>query len=200
MGWLIRTTRTLTALVLVTVIVAPLVPGPLGTPIVTQMRKISMLQTWNMYAPDPQRAQSYLALSAELADGTIVPLEEAVQAERGWGTVWDWQKRRVDIWRVIAVGGKHSTHRSWYMRGVCVREARNYELPPRRIIAEKLRRGFAAPDAVRAGKPALGPVTRSELQTVACDDWPARGMIAADRERRGLPPLPPGLPLTRRMQ
>lgn len=190
MGWLIRIARTLTALALTTVIVAPLVPGPLGTPIVTQMRKISVLQTWNMYAPDPQRAQSYLSLSAELADGTIVPLAEAEQAEHGWDTVWDWQKRRVDIWRIIAVGGKQSTHRSWYLRGVCVREARSHEAPPRRVIAERVRRGFASPDAVRAGKPPLGQLTRAELQTVRCDDWPARGMIAADRERRGLPPLP----------
>jgi hypothetical protein len=189
-GWLIRTTRTLTAVALATVILAPLLPGPLGAPIVARMRQISVLQTWNMYAPDPQRAQSYLAVSAELADGTIVPLEEAEQAEHGWDSVWDWQKRRIDIWRIIAVGDKPSAHRSWYLRGVCVREARTRELPPRRVIAERVRRRFASPEAVAAGKPTLGEMKRAEIQRVDCNDWPARGMIAADRERRGLPPLP----------
>lgn len=190
MGWLVRTTRTITALALATVMLAPLVPGQPGAAIVAQMRRISVLQTWNMYAPDTQRAQSYLSLSAELADGTIVPLEEAEQAETGWDTVWDWNKRRVDIWRIIAVGEKATIHRSWYLRGVCVREARGRDEPPRKIIAERARRRFASPDAVRAGKPTLGELGRSELQTVRCDDWPARGMISEDRVRRGLEPLP----------
>jgi hypothetical protein len=190
-GWLIRAVRSLTALALVTVIVAPLVPGPLGGPIVEQLRKISVLQTWNMYAPDPQRAQSYLSLHAELADGTRVPLAEAIQAEHGWDRVLDWQKRRHDIWRIIVSGQKQVAHRSWYLRGVCVREDRARGEPPRKIIAERVRRRFTSPAAVAAGKPGLGGVTRTDVQTLRCDERQARAMIAADRLRRGAPPLPP---------
>lgn len=191
MGWLKRGLRTALALAIATVIVAPLVPGPLGAPIVARLRPISVLQTWNMYAPDPQRAQSYLSLHAELADGSRVPLEEAVQAEQGWDHVWDWQKRRRDIWRIIVVHDKQVAHRSWYLRGVCVREDRARGEPPRRIIAERVRRRFTAPEAVAAGKPALGEVSRQEIQSMRCDESQARAMIAADRARRGLPPPPP---------
>lgn len=171
-------------------IVGPFVPG-IGAPIVAQLRKVSVLQTWNMYAPDPQRAQSYLSLRAELADGTVVQLEEGIQAEHGWDSVLDWQKRRVDIWRVIVAGEKQQAHRTWYLRGVCVREDRARGEPPVKIIAERVRRRLTSPKSVAAGKPALGEVARKDLQTLRCDEWQARAMIAADRARRGLPPPVP---------
>ena len=185
MGWVVRSVRTLSALAIGALIVGPLVPGPWAGPLAGEMRRVSLIQSWRMYAPDPQRAQSYLALYAELVDGTRVPLEEAVAAEQGWGTVWDWQKRRVDIWRSFSAGEKPSAHRLWYMRGVCVREDRRRGEAPRRIVAERLRRTLAHPDAVVQGRPALGPLTRTELQSVRCDSSPAREMIAADRTRRG---------------
>ncbi len=186
MGWPVRTLRTLMALVITTLIVAPLVGGTVGGFIAGQMRKISVLQSWRMYAPDPQRAQSYLSLQAELADGTLVPLDEASADRDGWSSVWDWQKRRTDIWRAFAAGAKPSQHRTWYMRGVCVREDRLRGAPPKRIIAERVRRSLTHPDAVAKGQPGLSTLSRSALQTVRCDEWPARGMIAADRARRGL--------------
>lgn len=170
-------------------IVGPFVPG-VGGPLVARLRKVSVLQTWNMYAPDPQRAQSYLSLRAELADGSLVVLVEGVQAEDGWGSVLDWDKRRVDIWRVIVAGEKQQVHRSWYLRGVCVREDRARGEPPRTIIAERVRRRLTSPAAVLAGKPGLGELGRTPLQTLRCDEWQARAMIAADRVRRGLEPPP----------
>lgn len=186
-----RIWRSACGLLIALVIVGPFLPGPVSGRIVAQMRKISVLQSWNMYAPDPQRAQTYLSLRAELADGTVVPLVEADQADHGWGTVLDWQKRREDIWRIIVAGEKQQVHRAWYLRGVCVREDRARGAPPLRIIAERVRRRLSNPAAVRAGKPALGGLQRTEIQTLRCDDWQARAMLTADRARRGLPPPPP---------
>jgi hypothetical protein len=71
------------------------------------------------------------------------------------------------------------------MRGVCVREDRARGEPPVRIVAERLRRTLTHPDAVLQGRPALGPLKRSELQAIRCDNSPTREMIAADRARRG---------------
>ena len=185
-GWGQRAGRTAMALALMTVIVAPLVPGAVGGLISKQMQRLSVIQSWRMYTPDPQRAQGYLALYAELADGSRVALEEARAAEQGWGAVWDWQKRREDIWRAFAASSKPTLHRTWYMRGVCVREDRARGEPPKRIVAERVRRVLMPPDTVAKGRAALGTLSRTALQTVRCDDWPARGMIAADRTRRGL--------------
>ena len=83
---------------------------------------------------------------------------------------------------------KQRSHRSWYLRGVCVREDRVRGEPPRRIIAERVRRRLTNPVAVTAGKSPLGAVTREEIQTMRCDEWQARAMIVVDRARRGLPP------------
>ena len=188
MSWRRRIWRCFCGLLIMLAMAGPFLPAPVGGAIVAQLRKVSVLQSWNMYAPDPQRAQSYLSLRAELADGSIVPLAEAEQAEHGWGTVLDWQKRREHIWRVIVVDEKQRSHRSWYLRGVCVREDRARGEPPRRIIAERVRRRLTNPVAVTAGKSPLGAVTREEIQTMRCDEWQARAMIAVDRARRGLPP------------
>lgn len=197
MSWSRRIWRCACGLLLALMIVGPFLPAPIGVAIVAQLRKVSVLQSWNMYAPDPQRAQSYLSLRAELADGSVVPLAEAQQAEHGWGTVADWRKRREDIWRIIVAGADQRVHRAWYLRGVCVREDRARGEPPRKIIAERVRRRLTNPLAVGAGKSPLGAVTREEIQTMRCDEWQARAMLAVDRARRGLPPpgpLRPGGP------
>lgn len=183
-----RAIDTLVPLMLTVLIVAPVVPGPLGPAIAELGRRISVLQTWNMYAPDPQRAHTYLSVSAELADGTIVPLDEAVQADTGWGARWGWEKRRTDIWRYYAVlrPEEQNVNRTWYLRGLCVREERARGQAPVRIIAERVRRSFTPPERVAAGEPALGVPTRAAVQTILCSEWPERAMIAADRIRRGL--------------
>lgn len=153
------------------------------------MRQLSVLQTWNMYAPDPQRAHTYISVVAEFPGGRREPLAEAIQAEQGWSTIWDWEKRRVDIWRFYAVlkHDKPNPHRTWYLRGVCVREALARGEAPRRLIVERVRRRFTHPDEVRAGKPALGPLARDPLMTLDCQNWPVRDMIAAARARAAEP-------------
>jgi len=191
----VRAGRCLAALTLATVIVAPLIPGPHAAPLADALRKVSVQQSWRMYAPDPQRAQSYIAVRAELADGSVVPLAEALAADAGWGTTRDWHKSRVDIWRgYLAQGTKPNANRNWYLRSVCVREDRARGEAPVRLIAERVRRTFNAPAAVAAGAPDLGVQTRTPVGTIDCRSWPERGMIAADRARRGLPaPEPPPL-------
>lgn len=156
-------------------------------PLTAGLRQISIQQEWRMYSPDPQRAHTYIGLWAEYADGSRVALPEAVQAENtGWGTIWGWQKTRIDIWRFYAAlkPDKPNAHRTWYLRAACVREALAGGEPPRKIIAERRRRSFTPPDRVRAGKPDLGPLERYPLQTVDCQTWPVRDMIADARARR----------------
>ena len=191
--WLRRTIHTLVPLALTVLIVAPAIPGPLGAAIAARTRTISVLQTWNMYAPDATRSHSYLSVKAELADGTTVPLDEAIQAETAWGAVWDWQKRRTDMWRYYAVVSpdKQNINRTWYLRGLCVREERARGVAPVRIVAERVKRKFTAPEKVRAGAPGLSAPTREFVQAIRCNDWPERAMIAEDRQRRGLASEPP---------
>ena len=65
---------------------------------------------------------------------------------------------------------------------MCVREARTGRVPDK-IVMEHVTRGFAHPDKVAAGKPALGR-RRVELVTVAyCKTKQVRDMIEADRAR-----------------
>jgi hypothetical protein len=187
--WLRRTIHSLVPLALAATIVAPVLPGPLGTAIAAQGRKISVLQTWNMYAPDPTRAHTYLSVRAELADGSSVKLDEALQADAGWGGIWDWQKRRTDIWRFYAAlrPEEANANRTWYLRALCVREDRARGEAPVRIVAEKVRRGFTPPHEVAAGQPGLLAPTRAPVQKIDCAGWPERAMVAADRNRRGIP-------------
>jgi hypothetical protein len=184
-----RALRVAVFLALATATVAPVLPGAPGVAVASVLRHVSVLQTWNMYAPDPVRAHSHLSVSAELADGSRVPLDEALQAERAWGTVRDWEKRRTDMWRFYAVvrPDEANAFRTWYLRSLCVREDRLRGEPPVRIVAERLRRAFNPPEAVAAGQPTLGVMTRDPVMTVSCRQWPERAMVAADRERRGLP-------------
>lgn len=181
---------TLLPLALALVIVGPSLPKPLAGELPSKLaqwlKKISVVQTWNMYAPDPQRAHTYLAVYAEFEDGRREPLVEAEQANAGWGTTWAWRKTRADIWRFYAVlnPDKVNNNRTWYLRSVCVREALAREEPPRRIVAERVRRRFTPPHQVAAGKPGLGAVERKPLATMDCKSWPVRDMLAAARERR----------------
>lgn len=179
---------TLLPLVLATLIVLPVLPiaaaAPVKGPLLGWLRQISVQQEWKMYAPDPQRAHTYMGVWAEYEDGRRVPLPEAEQAEGAWGTIWGWQKTRMDIWRFYAVlkPDKPNAHRTWYLRAVCVREALAGEAP-RKVISERRRRSFTPPDRVRAGKPDLGRLETHSLQTVDCRTWPVRDMIDAARER-----------------
>lgn len=180
-----RVYHTVLPLALALLISVPLLPnaalGEVPSKLALGMKKISVVHNWNMYAPDPQRAHTYLALYAEFADGRREALLEAEQAVRGWTTTWAWQKTRADLWRFYAVVNpdKPNNNRTWYLRAVCVREALARGEVPRRIVAERVRRRFTSPDRVQAGKPGLGPIDRQGIGSVDCRTWPVRDMLAA---------------------
>jgi hypothetical protein len=186
---LTRALRVLGVVALGTLVVAPNLPsewvGDWTSTLAGWLRRVSFVQSWRMYAPNPQRAQSYMNLTAHYDDGTTAELFETEQERGGWGTVWAWNKTREDIWRHYANFHPKSNneHRTWYLRAVCVREARSGRVPEK-IVMEQVTRGFTHPDKVAAGKPALGR-RRVELVTVAyCKTKQVREMIEADAERR----------------
>jgi hypothetical protein len=185
-----RALRGLGVLALAALVVVPNLPrewvGEWSSLLAGYLRRVSFVQSWRMYAPNPQRAQSYMNLTAHYDDGTTAALWETEQERDGWGTVWAWNKTREDIWRHYANfhPKANNEHRTWYLRAVCVREARRGRLPDK-IVMEQVTRGFTHPHKVAAGKPALGR-RRVELVTVAyCKTKQVREMIAADAERRG---------------
>jgi hypothetical protein len=188
MSAVLRVLHAMVPTVLVVAIVAPTLPGdrfgPLPGWIGRALLTISVKQNWGMYAPDPQRAQVYMDLEAEYADGTTAPLLESDDVRDGWGSTWEWRKTRLDIWRFYANfhSDGRNDNRSWYLRAVCVREARAGKLP-RKIAMYQVKRRFAAPEAVRAGKPGLGEPDRRLVTVQYCGTEPTRTMIERDREQ-----------------
>jgi hypothetical protein len=149
-------------------------------------RRISVSEMWGMYAPGPQRAHSYMLLTAIEPDGTERALEENEVETEGWGTTWVWEKNRIHILH-HAVGyfraNKPSRNRTWFLRGICVREYRaGYE--PIRIRMDRIRRRFTKPSAVRKGKPVLTKPERLDVATMGCRSKLVRDMIKEDRARR----------------
>ena len=147
---------------------------------------ISFKQHWAMYAPDPLRSLSYMELWARFPEGDEHPLEENVDVEQGWGTTWAGKKSRRDIWHYYAVANpnKRNDYRVWYLRGVCVCEARKGRVPDR-IAMYAVKRRFTPPNQVRAGAPELGPPDRRIVTVQYCNAVPVDEMIAEDRRRRG---------------
>ncbi|MBC8068459.1 MAG: hypothetical protein IAG13_09005 [Deltaproteobacteria bacterium] len=183
----LRLLHALVPTAMVVAIVAPTLPsqgfGPTPGLVARGLLWISVKQNWGMYAPDPQRAQIYMDLEAEYADGSTALLREHDDVLQGWGTTWAWRKTRVDIWRFYAnfhAEGRND-NRTWYLRSVCVREARTGEAP-RKISMFHVKRRFASPAAVRAGKPGLGEPDRRLVTVQYCGTEPARSMIERDRE------------------
>jgi hypothetical protein len=148
----------------------------------------SVKQSWNMYSPNPQRALVYLNITAHYPDGSERRLQETVQEQAGWDTNWMWDKTRVDIWRQYAAfhGRRGSRHRTWYLRGVCVRETRRGAVPTK-LTLELVKRRFTAPELVAQGRPALGPKQHDVVSTQYCRNPVVNEMIANDRARRGEP-------------
>ena len=167
-------------------------------------RPMSMSQQWGMYAPDPARSMTYMHLTAESTGHYTLPrgkqkplvepgeappgtwhLDEALRAERDWETIWGWQKTRRDIWRYRLSTknvDKPNRNRSWYMRGVCVREAREGRYPAY-IQMQQLKRRFTKPDRVRKGKPVFGPRKYTRSDRSWCRSPLVAEMIERDRER-----------------
>lgn len=142
---------------------------------------VSIKQTWGMYAPDPQRAHTYMDLVAVYDDGREVALEESEDLVDGWGTIWAWHKSRVDIWRFYANFNpdKRNDNRTWYLRSVCVREARRGRAP-KTIKMFQVKRRFTPPHKVARGAPTLGEPERRLVTVAHCGTEPTRSMIADD--------------------
>jgi hypothetical protein len=170
-------------------IVLPVLPGegwgPLPRLLGRAMLVIGVKQSWGMYAPDPQRSHHYMELVAHYDDGREVPLEENVDVDEGWGTTWAWKKTRLDIWKFYANfhPKKRSEHRLWYLRMVCVREARKGETP-QKITMHHVTRRFTAPAKVRKGAPGLGEPRRELVTVQHCRTPPTNKMIEEDQARR----------------
>jgi hypothetical protein len=160
--------------------------GDASTKLSGWLRQISVVQNWRMYAPDPQRAQIYMDLTAVYEDGSERELLETRIERHGWSTQYAWTKTRMDIWRHYANfrPRQANDHRKWYLRGVCVREARRGPIP-KKIVMHQVRRRFTPPEQVAAGAPPLSRPRRRFVTVAYCRASEVKAMIEADRARRG---------------
>lgn len=191
LGWLLRWGEAVLAFGLAACIVVPALPtgwgGPLKAPLGRALLVVSLRQQWRMYSPNPQRSQSYMHLVAHDPDGSERELDENAYERRGWGVHFAWNKTRMDIWRqyVMFHRKKNNPNRTWYLKGVCVREARRGPVP-QRITMYAVTRKFTGPDQVRQGKPGLGPPKRELVTVQYCKTREVAEMIERDRLLRGL--------------
>lgn len=186
----LRLLHALVPIAMAAFIVLPALPadtlGPLPRLLGRALLVIGVKQSWGMYAPDPQRSHHYMELVAHYDDGTTALLEESADVEHGWGTVWAWQKTRLDIWKFYANfnANKRNDHRLWYLRMVCVREARTGRTP-QKITMHHVKRKFMNPAKVRGGAPGLGAPERKLVTVQHCRTAPTNEMIDEDARRRG---------------
>lgn len=192
-GWLARTLHVVWATALIIAVVLPNLPksvfGEAPGTVASWLRPVSFVQSWRMYAPAPQRSQTYMNITAHYRGGREELLEETLQEQAGWGVTWAPAKTRVDIWRHYANfrPKQASEYRKWYLRAVCIREARKGEVPTK-LVMEHVRRRFTPPHKVAAGRPDLGRVKRRVIDWMPCKGQRLRKMIEADRQRRGQNP------------
>ena len=140
------------------------------TRLVGALRTISVQQSWRMYAPNPSRSHTMPYVVGVDAHGEEYPLEESIRSDQETGRVWLWKRRRIDFWRFQVAAfrpTKPNRNRSWYLRGVCVRESRK-DNPPRLVHLYGERVNLTPPKAVRNGKPVLGKPRRAKIETASC--------------------------------
>lgn len=152
-----------------------------------KLRRVSLSQTWNMYAPNPSRGHAYMELSGVERSGEPVDFEENSDLEDGWGTTWAGRWSRRDVWRYTLVRRINTTSRNrvWFLRGLCVRaDRRGQDL--KEVSMARVYRRIRSPKRVRAGKATLGPAKRHRREhKTSCNVPIVREMIAFDRQRRG---------------
>jgi hypothetical protein len=186
-----RFLHVLLVLTIATFVVVPAIPNDwtagISSKLAAILRPLSLKQSWRMYAPDPQRAHTYMNLLARYPGGHERELEETDQERGGWDTHWAWQKTRVDIWRYYALAHPkgRNDNRIWYLKGVCVREARRGEIPER-IVMHQVRRRFPPPEKARHGA-GLGRPRRDLVTVQYCKTPEVLEMIEQDRRRHGGP-------------
>lgn len=146
------------------------------------LRKIGVIERWAMYAPNPYLAHHYMNLTAHFRDGRTEDLEENELERDGWDTRRQWEWTREDLWRfyVLAHPEREDRYRSWYLRGVCIREARRHGELPDEIVMTRVTRVFPAPEQVRRGSPPIGPRERRVMETLSCQDAIVRQMLEGD--------------------
>ena len=185
-----RAIHLLWVLALAAFIVLPALPpsvgGRVSETLSDWLTRLSFQQHWQMYAPNPKRAHTYMNLTAIHENGRRVDLEETRLERDGWGTRPPWVRSRVESWQMAAAAHPETRHRNrtWYMRAACVRLAREGE-PPVAIAMDLVTRGFARPEAVRRGSAELSPPLRSHVTVVSCQTPEVQEMIQQDRARRG---------------
>ena len=185
-----RIGQILGVLAVAALIVVPAIPaGPLGprhAALAADIERFtglfSVSQRWMMYSPNPRGRMEYLNLTAHFSDGRTEDLEETELERRGWGTVWDWQKSRKHVWLSYTTVRPDEDYppRTWYLRGVCIREARRRGELPEKIAVHLLTRRFTQPGRVRAGEPGLGPLQRREIGSQICQTPEVWAMLEAD--------------------
>lgn len=145
------------------------------------MRKISLSQTWKMYAPNAARSHNFIEVVAHDSEGNHWVVEEE-QAMVDWGTAWFWKRDRRSIWQHTTTRKPKETNRNrtWYMRGICLREARKGR-EVRRVEMFRLFRRIRKPSRVRDGAAVLGPVKRLKMQDTSCRVEVIKRMVAEDR-------------------
>ncbi len=183
-GWAARLLHAVFVLVIVAFVLIPNIPSKhlaLSSTMARWAKTVSFKQGWQMYAPNPQRSQMYMNLTAVYDDGSERRLEETVAENASWDTHFMWDKTRVDIWRQYANfrAKSRNNNRVWYLRGVCVREARVGPIPTK-IVMHMVRRRFTPPDKVAAGKPDLGKPKRTFITVTYCKHPVVRDIIDAD--------------------
>lgn len=159
---------------------------PVHDRLIAVMRPLSLSQSWSMYAPDAARGHYFMELVAHDADGTVRVLDDSELAEHGWGTTFFWNRTRKDIWHYTISGriDEVNRNRTWFMRGVCVREARRgYDV--QRIEMTQVFRRMRSPEQVREGKALLGPIKRRKAQDGSCRVRIIGEMIETDARLRG---------------
>jgi len=169
-------------------IVVPALPRSLGGELATRtggmLRKFSLSQYWSMYAPNAAQRTRYIRVTSHYEDGHSEDLEECIEEEGGWGTQWAWTKNRRAIWRYRLSREKATRDRAWYLRGVCVREARrNGGVAPKRVEMHSVRRTIRSPSAVRAGKATYGKKQFKKVGSMACSTDLVLRMLAGDGVR-----------------
>ncbi|NVB40863.1 hypothetical protein G6O69_23695 [Pseudenhygromyxa sp. WMMC2535] len=145
------------------------------------MHTLSLSQRWQMYAPDPTRGHAYPELIAYDAQGNARVLPESRLVEEGWGTWWAWERNRRQLWEHIIVRkiDKVNRHRIWYLRGLCMREARLGHAVER-VELRRVYRRVRPPEKVLKGDALLGPPKIRKGRDTSCKVKIIREMIAAD--------------------
>ena len=145
------------------------------------MRQISLVQRWLMYAPQPARGHGFQEYLAYDADGSVRVLPESDLTELGPSGNWAWNRDRHDIWMYVLTRKPDEVNRNriWFIRGLCVREARlGHEV--QHIEVNRIYRPMRSPEELLKTGETLGPPRKRKVVDTTCNVKIIRDMIAED--------------------